>query len=122
MTEPTGGRDWLTKAGETALDLFTESLITVRHISYEITQYFVSGNPPKSLVDRLTNTALTTNGTVCSVLNALFHQAEFCQTQYNSVKFKAPSQRVVSAIRAIVIYSPQLRAAFILGSPEFMYK
>ncbi|XGV94924.1 MAG: DUF1800 domain-containing protein [Leptolyngbya sp. BL-A-14] len=86
--------------GEKALDILAKSPATARHISYELAQYFVSDNPPKPLVDRLTKTYLTTNGDIRSVLNALFHSQEFWQTQYYSAKFKTPYQYVVSAIRA----------------------
>jgi uncharacterized protein (DUF1800 family) len=86
--------------GEKALDILAKSPATARHISYELAQYFVSDNPPKPLVDRLTRQYLATNGDIRAVLKTLFHSAEFWQTQYYSAKFKTPYQYVVSAVRA----------------------
>ena len=86
--------------GEKALDILAKSPATARHISYELAQYFISDNPPKPLVDRLTKQYLATNGDIRAVLKTLFHSAEFWQTQYYSAKFKTPYQYVVSAVRA----------------------
>ena len=86
--------------GEKALDILAKSPATARHISYELAQYFVADNPPKSLVDRLTQQYLVTDGDLRAVLKTLFHSAEFWQTQYYSAKFKTPYQYVVSAVRA----------------------
>ncbi len=86
--------------GEQALDILAEHPSTARHLSYELAQYFVSDNPPKSLVDRMTREYLNTRGDIRSVLKALFHSPEFWDEQYFGKKFKTPYEYVISAVRA----------------------
>jgi uncharacterized protein (DUF1800 family) len=87
--------------GEQALDILSRHPNTARHISFELAQYFVSDNPPKSLVDRLTKRFLDTEGDIKSVLDSLFHSPEFMDKKYYGAKFKTPYQYIVSSVRAI---------------------
>lgn len=86
--------------GEHALDILAQHPSTARHLSYELAQYFVSDNPPKSLVDRLAREYLNTRGDIRSVLKALFHSPEFWDERYFGKKFKTPYEYVISAVRA----------------------
>ena len=86
--------------GEEAFDILAQHPSTARHLSYELAQYFVSDDPPKSLVDRLAKEYLETRGNIRSVLNTLFHSPEFWDEQYFSKKFKTPYEYVISAVRA----------------------
>ena len=86
--------------GEEALDILAEHPSTARHISFELAQYFVSDTPPKSLVDRLARAYLDSHGDIRSLLNSLFHSAEFWDQQYFGKKFKTPYEYVISAVRA----------------------
>lgn len=86
--------------GEEALDILAQHPSTAHHLSYELAQYFVSDNPPKSLVDRLAKEYLNTRGDIRAVLNTLFHSPEFWDDQYFGKKFKTPYEYVVSAVRA----------------------
>jgi uncharacterized protein (DUF1800 family) len=86
--------------GEDALDILAQHPSTARHISYELAQYFVSDDPPKSLVDRLAKEFLNTRGDIRAVLNTLFHSPEFWDEQYFAKKFKTPYEYVISAVRA----------------------
>jgi uncharacterized protein (DUF1800 family) len=86
--------------GEEALDILAQHPSTARHISYKLAQYFVSDDPPKSLVDRLAREYLDTRGDIRAVLNSLFHSAEFWHEQYFGKKFKTPYEYVISAVRA----------------------
>jgi uncharacterized protein (DUF1800 family) len=86
--------------GEEALDILAQHPSTARHISYELAQYFVSDEPPKSLVDRLAREYLNTQGDIRSVLKALFHSPEFWDERYFATKFKTPYEYVISAVRA----------------------
>ncbi len=86
--------------GLQALDILAKSPATARHISYELAQYFVTDQPPKTLVDRLSKRFLATDGNIREVLNSLFHSPEFWNAQYYSAKFKTPYEYVVSAVRA----------------------
>ena len=86
--------------GEKALDILAKHPATAKHISYKLAQYFVADRPPQSLVDRLAQRYLSTDGNIREILNTLFHSPEFWDSQYYSAKFKTPYQYVVSAVRA----------------------
>ena len=86
--------------GEEALDILAQHPSTAHHISFELAQYFISDNPPKSLVDRLAREYLTSRGDIRAVLNSLFHSPEFWDQQYFGKKFKTPYEYVISAVRA----------------------
>ncbi len=87
--------------GEQALDLLSRHPSTARHISFKLAQYFVSDNPPKSLVDRLSKRFIDTQGDIKLVLATLFHSPEFMDKKYYGVKFKTPYQYAISSARAI---------------------
>lgn len=86
--------------GEEALDILAQHPSTAHHISFELAQYFVSDDPPKSLVDRLTWKYLESRGDIRAVLNTLFHSPEFWDQRYFGKKFKTPYEYVISAVRA----------------------
>jgi uncharacterized protein (DUF1800 family) len=87
--------------GEQALDILSRHPSTARHISFKLAQYFVSDNPPKSLVARLSKKFITTEGDIKQVLNMLFYSPEFMDKKYYGAKFKTPYQYVISSVRAI---------------------
>jgi len=86
--------------GEQALDILAKSPATAHHISYQLAQYFVADQPPKGLVDRLSQKFLATDGDIREVLSTLFHSSEFWNAQTYHAKFKTPYQYAVSAVRA----------------------
>lgn len=86
--------------GEQAFDILAKSPATARHLSYQLAQYFVTDQPPKSLVNRLSQTFLSTDGNIKVVLNTLFHSSEFWDSRIYGAKFKTPYQYAVSAVRA----------------------
>ena len=86
--------------GEQAFDILAKSPATARHISTQLAQYFVADQPPKPLVDRLSQKYLSTDGNIREVLNTLFHSPEFWDSRYYNVKFKTPYQYALSAVRA----------------------
>ncbi len=86
--------------GEQALDILARSPATAHHISYQLAQYFVADQPPKALVDRLSQKFLETDGDIREVLSALFHSSEFWDAQTYQAKFKTPYQYAISAVRA----------------------
>jgi uncharacterized protein (DUF1800 family) len=86
--------------GEEALDILAQHPSTAHHISYELAQYFVSDDPPQSLVDRLSKQFLDSRGDIRSVLDVLFHSPEFWDEKYFATKFKTPYEYVISAARA----------------------
>ncbi|WP_404785448.1 DUF1800 domain-containing protein [Altericista sp. CCNU0014] len=86
--------------GEQALDMLARSPVTARRISYKLAQYFVADRPPNPLVDRLSQTFLSTDGNIQAVLSALFRSPEFWDSRYYKAKFKTPYQYALSAVRA----------------------
>jgi uncharacterized protein (DUF1800 family) len=86
--------------GEQALDLLSRHPSTARQISFKLAQYFVTDNPPKSLVNRLSKRFLATDGDIKLVLDTLFHSPEFWNSKYYGTKFKTPYQYAISSIRS----------------------
>jgi uncharacterized protein (DUF1800 family) len=86
--------------GDRALDLLSRHPSTARQISFKLAQYFVTDNPPKSLVDRLSKRFITTDGNIKLVLDTLFHSPEFWNRKYYGAKFKTPYQYAISSIRS----------------------
>jgi uncharacterized protein (DUF1800 family) len=85
---------------EQALDLLSRNPKTARQISFKLAQYFVTDNPPKSLIDKLSKKFITTDGDIKLVLDTLFHSSEFWDGKYYGVKFKTPYQYAISSIRS----------------------
>lgn len=90
------GRDEI----EQVLDMLARHPSTARHVSYQLAQYFVADEPPKSLVDKLSTKFMQTRGNIKSVLVTLFSSTEFWDTQYRNCKFKNPYRYTISALRA----------------------
>jgi len=109
--------------GERALDMLAESPVTAHHISQELAQYFVSDNPPASLVDHLSKVYEGTHGDIRAVLTALFASPEFRAPENSDVKFKTPYQYVISALRAtgfdVLNFKPVTGALVQLGMPLY---
>ena len=82
---------------EEALDILCHHSATARFVSRKIAVYFVADNPPETLVRRLTETFVRTDGDIASVLDTLFHDPEFAASLGN--RFKDPVRYVFSAVR-----------------------
>jgi uncharacterized protein (DUF1800 family) len=85
---------------EQALDLLAKHPATAKFISYKIAQRFVSDNPPATLVDRMKNRWLQTDGDIKAVMNTMFNSPEFWAPAAQRSKFKTPLEYVVSTARA----------------------
>ncbi|WP_068819511.1 DUF1800 domain-containing protein [Phormidesmis priestleyi] len=85
---------------EQALDILAKSPATAHHISYQLAQYFVADQPPKALVDKLSQKFLATDGNIREVLSMLFHSSEFQDSHIYGAKFKTPYQYAISALRS----------------------
>ena len=85
---------------EEALDILARSPATARHISRELATYFVSDDPPASLVDQMGKTFLRSNGDIAAVLRTMVHAPEFSASLGAEFqKFKDPVRYVISAVR-----------------------
>ena len=78
--------------------MLAASPATARHIAFELAQYFVADNPPKSLVDRLAQRFQATDGDIAAVLKTLLTSREFRDSA--GQKYKTPYEYVISAARA----------------------
>ncbi len=96
--------------GEQALDMLASHPATAKFISYKLAQYFVSDRPPENLVNKLAQTFTSSNGNIKTVLDTLFHSAEFNDPQYYQTKFTTPLQYAVAVVRASNIKNFRLNA------------
>nr|WP_309985538.1 DUF1800 domain-containing protein [Herbaspirillum seropedicae] len=86
--------------GEAALDILANHPATARFISTQLVQYFVSDQPDPALVQKLSQTFLSTHGDLRAVLKTLFDSPQFWARSNYQTQFKTPYQFVVSALRA----------------------
>lgn len=126
-----GAKEWLGHAiapagqqeGEYALDVLAVHPATAHHVSRELAQYFVSDDPPASLVDRMAATWTSTQGDIRAVLATLFASQEFMDAGSAGAKFKTPYQFVVSAVRAsgvpVANVGPLVNTMSQLGMPLY---
>ncbi|HLX17253.1 MAG TPA: DUF1800 family protein [Bradyrhizobium sp.] len=69
------------------------------HLSKQIATYFVSDNPPDSLVQKMAQTFKSTDGDIAAVLSTMVHAPEFNASLKPGGKFKDPVHYVFSAVR-----------------------
>ena len=99
------------KDGLEALHMLATSDATAHHISFELAQHFVSDNPPQSLVNRMAQTFLSSDGDTRTVLKTMIYSPEFWSRDAYRAKVKTPFEVAVSAARALnaqTTISPQL--------------
>jgi uncharacterized protein (DUF1800 family) len=89
------------KDGERVIKLLAHHPSTAKFISTKLARKFVSDNPPRSLVDKMANTFLKTDGDIREVLRAMFNSQEFWAPQNYRAKIKTPFEMTVSAVRAL---------------------
>jgi uncharacterized protein (DUF1800 family) len=82
-----------------AIDILVHHPATATHLARQIAIYFVSDNPPQSLVQQMAQTFKTTDGDIAAVLATMVHSPEFNASLKPATKFKDPVQYVFSAVR-----------------------
>ena len=87
--------------GEQVLDLLAHDPHTAHHIALELAEYFVSDNPPETLVNRMAATFRKSGGDLREVMHAMIYSPEFWSRAAYRAKVKTPFQLVVSAARAL---------------------
>ena len=87
--------------GERVLDIVAQHPSTARHLSYKLAVRFVSDNPPESLVERLTQTFLKTDGDIRTLIHTIAYSPEFWEAAKQRTKTKTPFELAVSALRAL---------------------
>lgn len=80
-----------------AVDILVRQPACAHFVSQKLAEYFVADQPPKSLVDAMTNTFQQSDGDIAETLRTLFDSKEF--TASLGTKFKDPMHYVVSALR-----------------------
>lgn len=110
---------------EEALDLLARHPSTAHHIAYQLAQYFVSDEPPASLVNKLSICFSRTDGDIAAVLRELFNSPEFWDKHYLNAKYKTPLRYAVSALRASdahpTDYKPVVQFLRLQGEPLYAH-
>jgi uncharacterized protein (DUF1800 family) len=88
------------KEGTQVLRMLARDPWTARFISHKLATRLVLDDPPKTLVDRMTQTYVKKNGDIREVLRTLFRSPEFWAPETYRAKVKTPLEFVVSAVRA----------------------
>ncbi len=99
------------KDGLEALHMLATNPATAKHISFQLAQHFVSDNPPQSLVNRMSDTFILSDGDIRAVLRTMIYSPEFWSKAAFRAKVKTPFEVAVSAARALdlqTVVSPQL--------------
>jgi uncharacterized protein (DUF1800 family) len=86
--------------GLQVLHMLATSPATARFISTKLAVRFVSDDPPQTLVDRMTQSFLASDGDIKTVLRTMFESPEFWAPAAQRAKVKTPLEFVVSAVRA----------------------
>jgi len=92
-----GGQD----DAEKVLDILATHPSTAHFISKKLAQRFVADNPPDSLVDKMAQTFLNSNGDIREVMKAMLTSKEFWSEGAYRAKVKTPFEMVASSVRAL---------------------
>jgi uncharacterized protein (DUF1800 family) len=86
--------------GLAVLHMLATSPATAKFISTKLAVRFVSDDPPQTLVDRMSQAYLASDGDIKTVLRTMFEAPEFWAPATERAKVKTPLEFVVSAVRA----------------------
>ncbi|HEY1239869.1 MAG TPA: DUF1800 domain-containing protein [Bryobacteraceae bacterium] len=87
--------------GEKVLDILSRRPATAHFISRKLATRFVADDPPSSLVDRMAQTFLKSDGDLRAVLKTMIESKEFWSVDAYRSKLKSPLEMVASAVRAV---------------------
>ena len=82
------------------IDILAHHPSTAHFISKKLAMRFVSDDPPETLVSRMAETFLKTDGDIRQVLRTMYDSPEFWAPNMIRAKVKTPLEFVASAIRA----------------------
>jgi len=86
--------------GMQILDMLAHHPNTAKFISRKLAMRFVADDPPPTLVDRMAQKFLATDGDIREVLRIMFKSPEFWSTKAYRAKVKTPFEFIVSSLRA----------------------
>jgi uncharacterized protein (DUF1800 family) len=92
-----GGQD----DAEKVLDILATHPSTAHFISKKLAQRFVADNPPDSVVDKMAQTFLSSNGDIREVMKTMLASKEFWSEGAYRAKVKTPFEMVASSVRAL---------------------
>lgn len=96
-----------------AIDRLARHPATAKFISRKLARFWLSDEPPDSLVDRMSQTFQRSDGDIAETLKTLLTSPEFAQGAGH--KFKDPMRYVISAVRLAYDDKPILNAGPILN-------
>jgi uncharacterized protein (DUF1800 family) len=97
--------------GYTVIHMLATHPSTAKFVSTKLARKFVSDNPPRAMVDRMSQAFMKTEGDIREVLRTMFASPEFFAAENYRAKIKTPFEMTVSAVRAI--------GAETNGNPQF---
>lgn len=81
------------------IEIVTQHPSTAQYVAMKLVRFFVSDDPPASLVDRLAKKFRTENGEIKPLVRTILTSKEFSENRGN--KFKRPFRFVVSSLRGL---------------------
>jgi uncharacterized protein (DUF1800 family) len=109
--------------GERVLDIVAHSPSTARFITTKLARYFISDEPPQSVIDRCSAVFAKTDGDIRSTVGCVITGPEFFSRAAYRAKVKTPFQVVASAMRAMNAMPDQtprsVQTVAQLGQPIF---
>jgi uncharacterized protein (DUF1800 family) len=99
--------------GLQVLAILAQQPATARFISLRLAQRFVADNPPPSLVNRMADTFIKSDGDLRKVIETMIYSREFFSPGSYRAKVKTPFEMVVSAVRAT---GADVASAFLLNN------
>ena len=87
--------------GLAVIDILARHPSTAKFISRELARRFVADDPPQTLVDRMAQTFMKTDGDLRAVMETMFRSPEFFSEGAWEAKIKSPLEMVASTLRAL---------------------
>ncbi|MCC6567331.1 MAG: DUF1800 domain-containing protein [Chloroflexi bacterium] len=102
--------------GQRLLDLLAAHPSTARFIAYKLVRYFVSDDPPQSLVDSTAQVFLATDGDIKSLLRHIFTSAEFYA--HPGEKLRRPLEYLTAILRVLQPHLSVVNGRWLIWSLE----
>lgn len=94
---PEGGAEEVVRA----VDILVQQPATAKFISRKLAVYFLTDNPPETVISEMARAFQKSDGNIAKTLNVLFHSAAFQSGNNLGNKYKDPVQYVISSLRLL---------------------